>query len=233
MQYLALILDAPLQSWGFASRFQRRTTSLHPTKSGVVGLICAALGLAKGSHVEREWLPRVAALQMTTVAIPRRPLVTFEKPHQQPIRVRRLEDFHTVENTRRASGSLNPDQVITRREYLLDALFGVILAGSSETLARVANALQNPAWGIWLGRKCCIPAAPLYRAGPCDEVIAWQAILGDKPRTNFDSVEEANSFESGTDSVPDQPISFGVADSSGCDSRQFSLRRVKFIPRSQ
>ena len=28
--YLALLLDAPLQSWGFSSRFQRRTTELHP-----------------------------------------------------------------------------------------------------------------------------------------------------------------------------------------------------------
>ena len=36
--YLALVLDGPLQSWGFASRFQRRTTGLHPTKSGVLGL---------------------------------------------------------------------------------------------------------------------------------------------------------------------------------------------------
>ena len=48
--YLALLLDGPLQSWGFSSRFQRRTTGLHPTKSGVIGMICAAMGLAKGSR---------------------------------------------------------------------------------------------------------------------------------------------------------------------------------------
>ena len=58
--YLALLLDGPLQSWGFASRFQRRTTGLHPTKSGVVGLICAAMGLAKGSPDERVTLPNLA-----------------------------------------------------------------------------------------------------------------------------------------------------------------------------
>ena len=55
--YLALLLDGPLQSWGFASRFQRRTTGLHPTKSGVLGLICAAMGLAKGSREEQRTLP--------------------------------------------------------------------------------------------------------------------------------------------------------------------------------
>ena len=58
--YLALLLDGPLQSWGFASRFQRRTTGLHPTKSGVVGLICAAMGLAKGSPEEHVTLPDLA-----------------------------------------------------------------------------------------------------------------------------------------------------------------------------
>ncbi len=58
--YLALLLDGPLQSWGFASRFQRRTTGLHPTKSGVIGLICAAMGLAKGSPEERATLPELA-----------------------------------------------------------------------------------------------------------------------------------------------------------------------------
>jgi len=56
---LALLLDGPLQSWGLASRFQRRTTGLYPTKSGVIGLLSAAMGLAKGSPEEAEWLPKV------------------------------------------------------------------------------------------------------------------------------------------------------------------------------
>src|SRR5271165_1763465 len=96
--YLAMLLDAPLQSWGFASRFQRRTTGLHPTKSGVLGLVCAAMGLAKGSPPERDALPGLAALKMTSIAIPRSRVnsTAAELP------VRRLEDFHTVLDTRRA-----------------------------------------------------------------------------------------------------------------------------------
>ncbi|MFE2728565.1 type I-E CRISPR-associated protein Cas5/CasD [Kitasatospora sp. NPDC059327] len=38
-------LAAPLQSWGRGSHFDRRDTQLHPTKSGCVGMIAAALGL--------------------------------------------------------------------------------------------------------------------------------------------------------------------------------------------
>ncbi|MDT0453660.1 type I-E CRISPR-associated protein Cas5/CasD [Streptomyces hesseae] len=42
---LLVRLAAPLQSWGRGSHFDRRNTQLHPTKSGCIGLIAAALGL--------------------------------------------------------------------------------------------------------------------------------------------------------------------------------------------
>src|SRR5712692_521740 len=114
--YLALLLDGPLQSWGFASRFQRRTTGLHPTKSGVIGLICAAMGLPKGSLEERDALPKLAALKMSSIAIPRETLSSGKT-----LPILRLDDYHTVLGTRRASGKPNPNAVETRREYLLDA----------------------------------------------------------------------------------------------------------------
>src|ERR1035437_8682659 len=134
MSHLALMLDAPLQSWAFASRFQRRTTGLQPTKSGVVGLLCAALGAAKGSPTEREWLPKLAGLRMTIVTIPRRSVATFTSTRSGELPLRRLEDFHTVLDTRRASGAPNRDPVVTHRQYLLDALFGILLGGELEVL---------------------------------------------------------------------------------------------------
>ena len=220
--YLALLLDAPLQSWGFASRFQRRTTGLHPTKSGVIGLICAAMGVAKGSDAEREAVPQLAALKMTSIIMPR-------------YAIRRIEDFHTVLKTRRASGSMNPDPVVTRRQYLVDACFGIILNGDRVLLERTANALQDPVWGMWLGRKNCIPARPLFVA-VCDTYEkAWQAILrslgADEalPIESFTRVEDVDDFAAGTDSYNDQPVSFGHADSSS-EGRVYSVRRVRLEP---
>lgn len=233
MPYLALLFDAPLQSWGFASRFQRRTTGPHPTKSGVVGLLCAALGLAKGSAEEQAWLPRLAALRMTVVSIPRTRLRAANQLADTELPRRHLEDFPTVEGTRRASGSPKPDPVVTRRQYLLDACFGVLLFGEdAEALARAADAVRNPVWGVWFGRKCCLPAAPLYGAGPCDEAAAWHALLGDRPRERFTRIEEAADFAAGTDTFYDHPHSFGTAESSGPEGRKFVPRRVKIVPRS-
>ena len=44
MSVLLLRLAGPMQSWGVQSRFSVRDTGLEPSKSGVVGLLCAAFG---------------------------------------------------------------------------------------------------------------------------------------------------------------------------------------------
>ena len=51
MNVLLLRLVGPMQSWGVQSRFSVRDTGLEPSKSGVIGLICAALGRARSEPV--------------------------------------------------------------------------------------------------------------------------------------------------------------------------------------
>jgi CRISPR system Cascade subunit CasD len=223
--YLALLLDAPLQSWGFESRFQRRTTPLHPTKSGLVGLICAAVGLAKGSAEEQALLPELAACKMTSITIPRTPGASGKE-----LPLLRLEDYHTVLNTRLASGKMNAEAVITRREYLLDARFGIIFEGARPLLERSAAALRDPVWGVWLGRKNCIPAEPILRGLFDSQAEAEQALIGDRSIREFTTVTDVADFAEGTDSVRDSPVSFGDGLSSGPDARRFAVRRIALRP---
>ena len=229
--HLPLWFDAPLQSWGFASRFQRRTTGMFPTKSGVIGLICAAMGLAKGSIEECQKLPQLAALKLTVWQFPR----LAPRGRNEPLLVQRLEDFQTVENTRRAGNKPNPDPVITRRQYLLDARFGLRLTGDCALLEVIVSAFKNPSWGVWFGRKSCIPAAPVAVGQPfTSEQELWQALLraaAMSPETTEASVArvEEVDFDSGTDTFNDQPLSFGTAHSSGLEGRLFAPRRVRVI----
>ncbi len=227
--YLALLFDGPLQSWGIASRFQRRTTGLHPSKSGVIGLLCAAMGLAKGSAEEKLLLPQLAAMKMTSITIPRR-----MRAIDEPLPVLRLQDFHTVQGTRRASGKIDPEAtVITRREYLLDARFGVILKGPKQLLEPAESKLHDPVWGVWLGRKNCIPAEPIGRGLFATEAEALRALIGDRSIEEFTSVTETRMFSDGTDSLNDQPLTFGDGASSGVDARRFALRRIMLRPASE
>lgn len=218
--FLPVLLDAPMMSWGIASRFERRATALHPTRSAILGMVCAALGAAKGSSLESDWLTLLATVRLTVFAIPRTPAGS---PWPTPIR--RLEDFHTVSGTRTAENKLRQDAVISRRQYLLDARFAAILEGPRGVLQPVADALRNPRWGIWFGRKCCIPAAPVLRSdSPVNTLDEAMARLGlaDRSLERFTVVTEVSDFADGTDTLPDVPVSF--------ETREFAPRRISLTP---
>ena len=223
--YLALMLDAPLMSWGFASRFTRRTTALHPTRSALTGMICAALGAPKGSDDEATWLARLEGVRLTVLTIPRQP-----EGRDGTLEIRRLEDYHVTGGgydrktqpqsiPRKASGGPCDHPTVSWRQYLLDARFGAILAGPPETLRPVAEALRNPRWGVWFGRKSCIPAAPIVRGlgATFDDALAALGLAGRKPE-EFARIEEVESFAEGTDTLMDVPLDFRT--------RAFRPRRI-------
>lgn len=224
-RFLALRLEGPLQSWGFDSQYNRRNTGLMPTRSAIAGMCCAALGLHRGSEEEEHFLETFGAIRMTTVAIPRL------NDQQKELAVRRLQDYHTVQNTRRASGGMNTDCVLTHRMYLTDSSFGVILEGNGKILSEIAAALANPRWGIWLGRKTCIPTTPVLAkrvsavdpadALSVDRTEALSLLIGDNSLESFTRQEEVESFADGRDSLPDVPISFAS------EKREFAPRRVR------
>ena len=146
-----LRLEGPLQSWGDPSKFVVRRTMDAPTKSGIVGMLCCALGLSR--HAVRERLPELRAIQMG---------VRIDRPGV------RWWDYHTVGagvGLRRADGETKTGAqgtLITRREYLADASFLVALLGDALLIEEMAQALKNPKWPLFLGRKSCPPTLPVF-----------------------------------------------------------------------
>ncbi len=222
--FLALRLKGPIQSWGFDSQYNRRNTGLMPTKSGIAGICCAALGLPRGSDKEQKFFADFSEVKMTAISIPRK--LKRELP------VRRLQDYHTVQNTKTADGK-NKDCHITHRQYLTDASFGVLLEGKSLLLRQIAygtdgrHGLSNPVWGIWLGRKTCIPSAPVLAGLEDNHDEALRILIGDEPLESFTRQEDVENFGDGRDSLPDVPVSFAT------ERRLFSPRRVQTVLRTR
>lgn len=211
---LGMRLEGPLQSWGTSSQYNRRLTDVLPSRSAVTGMLCAALGLNRGSREETVFLQAMAAVRMLAVAVPRRHGdVSFA--------VRRLEDFHTVQHTAKADGGFK-DCHITRRHYLLDAAFRIFLSGERVLLEKVGAALRDPVWGLWLGRKACIPSAPVFAGIFADERSAVAACVPEG-LDGYLCSRDAMSFSEGTDSVADLPLSFASP------ARTFALRRIRLI----
>lgn len=205
---LALLLDAPMQSWGFSSRFQIRSTSRYPTKSAVIGLLAAAMGIDKYDPSESKHILELCQLKMIVIVLPKHHI-----KNNLVIESKQMEDFHTVLGTRTAEGKIS-ETVVTRRHYLLDARFGVFLEGELSLLTKVAEAIQNPRWGIWFGRKCCIPASPLFVGLTPNRDNAWKKLLQrinldpDLLLDSFAYIEEVEDFGDGMDSIQDQPITY-------------------------
>lgn len=164
---LLLRLAGPLQAWGVSSRFSIRETLNEPTKSGVIGLLCAALGWDRDAATcpiagrERP-LTELAALPFGVRVV-------------RPGVLRR--DYHTAQQVLRAKAKLKPgkpvaggdlqETVLSERYYLSDAYFLVGFESDDEKLLLALDeALASPHWPLALGRKAFIPSLPVRYATP-------------------------------------------------------------------
>ena len=133
MGTLLLKLAGPLQAWGVESKFDERRTLNFPTKSGVIGMVAAALGRSREESVDD-----LNKLKFG-------------------IRVDRegelLQDYHTAKGK---------NMYVTKRYYLADAIFLVGLESDDrDYLVQIEMALKTPAFPLYLGRRSCVPTQPL------------------------------------------------------------------------
>ena len=146
MPTLLLRLAGPMQSWGTTSRFDQRDTGKEPSKSGVIGLLAAALGIDR-----EEWNSDLKALAALTMGV----------RHDRPGVLKR--DYQTAQHIISADRSKKHETAVTTRDYLADAVFLVGLEGADRSLLERAHAaLQNPVWPLALGRKPYVPAEPVW-----------------------------------------------------------------------
>lgn len=164
---LLLRLEGPLQSWGGRSRWDVRDTEAEPTKSGLVGLLGCALGYERGDVRLVEELDAGLRLGVRTDA-PGRILEDYQTITD--FLPTAAGDFKVLGGTKSAKAlrtdpNARPATIISPRFYLEDAAFLAALeateAAPPDLLLRCAEALQNPYWPLFLGRRACVPSRPI------------------------------------------------------------------------
>lgn len=160
MGVVALQLAGPLQSWGSQSRFVRRETESAPTKSGIIGLIAAAQGRRRSDPIED-----LVGLRLG---------VRVDQPGQL------VRDFQTaIRRERRRDGGVDIRPMpLSYRFYLGDAVYLAALEGPVGVVRGIDEALRNPAFPLFLGRRSCPPARPVSRGW---QEINLAAVLSDTP----------------------------------------------------
>ena len=162
--FLIFRLYGPMASAGEIAVGEDRPTADHPSRSAVLGLIGAALGVRRDDEARQAALAKGYAVA-----------VRVDAPGSL------LRDYHTAQMppatsgrrrnrlaTRREELALPADRlttVLSARDYRCDAVYTVGVACACEaprwTLGEVAAALRAPVFTLYLGRKSCPPSVPL------------------------------------------------------------------------
>ena len=158
--YLILKLHGPMQAWGEHTFEGLRPSANFPTRSGLLGLLGACLGIGRN---ERDRLQALADSIGIAVRVDER-----KDSKSRPLRVVKMTDYHTVKDAREDYAGLKSHETIqTWREYLYDAEFTVALwmrEGATLTLDELEKAVQQPLFTPYLGRRSCPLARPLFQA---------------------------------------------------------------------
>ena len=199
-----------MQAWGTSARFDYRWTDREPSKSGVLGLISAALGCQRAEPIDD-----LAGLRMG-VRVDREGTLSV--------------DYQTALDVLKADRTPG-ETVQSRRYYLADAVFlvGLARADDNAVLAEIHAALRNPRWTLFLGRKGYLPSAPIYlpdglRDLPLEEALARYRPLTDPAPDMYRYILEAREGSLRMDQ-PGGPFS----------ERRFRARYVRsvMVPRGE
>ena len=236
--FLLLWIEAPLQSWGADSKFGRRDTLNFPTKSGIAGLLLCALG---ESGEQKELLSRLAPLKQTVVSY----ALTQKSKEDAPQKVDReplLRDFHMVGSgyddanpwetllipkTSAGKKAVGGGTKMTYRYYLQDARFAVVPEVPAELAKSFAEAMQNPVYDLYLGRKNCAPTDFIYRGAfeheeaalqNADEIAQEKGLMIE----DFRVVDGEHSDNGDVMTLNDVPVQFG-------EIKRYRDRRVTVI----
>ena len=146
-------------AWGDVAVGEQRPSAGHPSKSAVLGVLAAALGIRCNDEAQQQALSAHYAMAVRVDA-------TGEL----------LRDYHTAQvppsrrgvryYTRRdelRSDKLNT--ILSQRDYRMDASYSIaIWSRNGEppwSMAEMSSALLRPRFTLYLGRKSCPLALPL------------------------------------------------------------------------
>ncbi|EMY12538.1 CRISPR-associated protein Cas5/CasD, subtype TIGR01868 [Leptospira weilii str. Ecochallenge] len=161
--YLVFRLYGPLVSWGNIAVGEYRPSDSFPTKSALIGLLSASFGFDRSEDEKISEL--VEGVFFATKVFTPGSL---------------LRDYHTIQSPGNVKRTLLTrkdelldseyvETILSSRDYRVDAVYDVALSEKKRTysLKEIRNALLNPIYTPYLGRKSCSIALPM-----CPEILS-------------------------------------------------------------
>lgn len=217
--YLLFQLYGPMASWGDVAVGEVRPTFDHPSKSAILGMVAAALGIRR-SEEEKHWALASQYRFAARLDVPGRLLRDYQNawaPEKgAPTRRDELErrDLNNIQSY---------------RDYRCDARATACLwteaAEPRWDLWQMRQALEEPEFTLYLGRKACPPALPL--APTVTEALSLREAFASTSHSD-DPFTEA--LMAGRDTVR---LYWEETESSGLEADQTQTRRDQPVSRAR
>lgn len=192
-EYLIFRLYAPLASWGGIAVGENRHSDNHPSKSAIIGLLAASVGIKRDDEEKQARMINDYSFGVT--------VETSGRP---------MTDYHTIQAgsgwdyepaTRKDElNSKEVNTILSSRDYYMDALYTVIIWSIVDSpiynLNVLAERLNFPCYTLYLGRKSCPPAIPLE-----PNVISAETVVDALKKVSFKSDEFINQIKRDDDQI--------------------------------
>jgi CRISPR system Cascade subunit CasD len=134
-----------LSAYGLQTFDVHRRANHFPTRSAIVGLLSAAIGITRKEH---QALYELSEQITTAVQVNQ----TGEK----------MMDYHTVQNFRSPDGKIQKGTKPTYREYWCDSEHTFAISAEPALISKLEVAVKAPKYTLFQGRKCCPLTRPLF-----------------------------------------------------------------------
>ncbi|HAT6805088.1 TPA: type I-E CRISPR-associated protein Cas5/CasD [Citrobacter freundii] len=177
-QYLVFQLHGPMASWGVDAPGEVRHSHMLPSRSALLGLLAAALGIRRDEEVRLNDFNQHYAFVLCASHDPRwgRDYHTIQMPKE----VRKARYFSRREEL---SDPELLSALISKRDYYTDAWWLVALMHTADapyTLGQLRDALRHPVFPLYLGRKShplALPLSPVLLNGAVQDVLNEAYVL--------------------------------------------------------
>ena len=152
-------LEGAVHGWGAPSVDSVSNTTEIPEKRGIIGMLACCMGLKRED-------PRIAKLYEQTDIN-----VTLDEAYRNRMKV--LRDFQTINglpvnpgsskliSLPTADGKTRSSGLIRYKYYVTDAKYHVTVTAEEELAEELFDAVNDPEWIPYLGRKCCLLSEPI------------------------------------------------------------------------
>ena len=164
MDYLVFQLAGIQGSWGGIACGEQRQSYRHPTKSAILGLIAAGLGIERSDSRLNELTNSIqVAVQEIRCEHNMNDFQTIQTLSE--LDLKKLKKKKCALTRKNELNTLDLNTILSNREYWMDVYYRIAITTNSDiegfSLKNIQSALENPNFHLYLGRKSCPICLPL------------------------------------------------------------------------